>query len=374
MVDNPYKYGGIMVFKKIFGEIPDNVKIYERQAVKAVIFKDNKLLMVKTNKGDYKFPGGGKESGETDSKTVIREVREETGYQIDSVKQMIGTVLQQNHDIYDNDSYFRMISLYYICTIADNLTCEQKLDKYEEEQKFTVEFVTLDDAIDINEQLLKSKRDDINSWVERETYILRKLQEKITHVYFVRHAQPQHDWKEDISCPLTDEGMMDTRKVDETMHDIHLDFAMCSPYKRSMDTIAECVTHHNLELHTDIRFRERESGENGNVQGMFQKRWLDFSFHEDGGESLSMVQKRNIEALHDLLNVHTGENLILGTHGTALSTIMNYYYPTFNCNSFLRMIDYMPYIIRLDFIGIECIGSEELLIIEKKFIGKNISK
>ena len=29
----------------------------------------------------------------------------------------------------------------------------------------------------------------------------------MTRVYFVRHAQPEHDWKEDRTRPLTEEGI-----------------------------------------------------------------------------------------------------------------------------------------------------------------------
>ena len=32
---------------------------------------------------------------------------------------------------------------------------------------------------------------------------------------------------------------------------------------------------------------------------MFQKRWADHDYHEEGGESLAMVQERNIEALYN---------------------------------------------------------------------------
>jgi 2,3-bisphosphoglycerate-dependent phosphoglycerate mutase len=84
-----------------------------------------------------------------------------------------------------------------------------------------------------------------------------------------------------------------------------------------------------------------------------------------------MVQKRNIEALLEILNNHKDENIIIGTHGTALSTILNYFEPSFCCDDFLRIIDYMPYIIRLDFDGTNYIGKEELLIVEKEFEDNN---
>ena len=31
----------------------------------------------------------------------------------------------------------------------------------------------------------------------------------MTKVYFVRHAQPEHDWEEDRTRPLTEEGVGD---------------------------------------------------------------------------------------------------------------------------------------------------------------------
>ncbi len=31
----------------------------------------------------------------------------------------------------------------------------------------------------------------------------------MTRVYFVRHAQPEHDWKEDRTRPLTEEGKVE---------------------------------------------------------------------------------------------------------------------------------------------------------------------
>jgi len=35
-----------------------------REAVRAVVLKNKLLLMIRTNLGDYKFPGGGVEEGE----------------------------------------------------------------------------------------------------------------------------------------------------------------------------------------------------------------------------------------------------------------------------------------------------------------------
>lgn len=192
----------------------------------------------------------------------------------------------------------------------------------------------------------------------------------MTSIYFVRHAQPDHGWEDDKTRPLSEEGLEDSKKVTKFFKPFKIDFYISSPYKRIIDTIRESAVEKGLAIYEDERLRERKSGVGGNNTEMFHKRWKDLDFCEAGGESLSMVQKRNIEVILEVLNTHKDENIVIGTHGTALSTILNYFTPTYNCNDFLRIIDFMPYIIRLDFHGLDLVGKEELLIIKKEFKGK----
>lgn len=190
----------------------------------------------------------------------------------------------------------------------------------------------------------------------------------MTSIYFVRHAQPVHSWKEDRTRPLTPEGEKDCEQVCQKLLRTTLQYAVSSPYQRSVDTIKKTAESHGLQIHFDKRFRERQNGSHfANSREMIKKRWADFDYHEEGGESLAMVQKRNIEGLFELLREHSDEAILFGTHGTALSSILNYFDPSFGCSSFFRIIDYMPYIIRLDFVGTEKVAEEELLIIQKEF-------
>jgi len=54
-----------------------------REAVRAIIFSNGKIAMVKSEKeGYYKFPGGGIKNGETHEEALIRETLEETGLSI----------------------------------------------------------------------------------------------------------------------------------------------------------------------------------------------------------------------------------------------------------------------------------------------------
>ncbi len=77
-----------------------------------------------------------------------------------------------------------------------------------------------------------------------------------------------------------------------------------------MDTIADAAAFFGKEIITDERLREREKGPDGNNHGMFQKRWADHDYHEDGGESIVMVQERNMEALNKILSDNQGKKLL----------------------------------------------------------------
>ena len=191
----------------------------------------------------------------------------------------------------------------------------------------------------------------------------------MTSLYFVRHAQPVHGWEDDRTRPLTEEGFSDSKKVTALLQELKIDFYYSSPYKRAYDTIIESALEKGKEIHIDERLREREKGYEVNNHALFKKRWCDFNFHEECGESINMVQKRNIAAVYDILKRHCGKNIVIGTHGTSLSAILTFFQPAFGYKDFMRIIDFMPYIIRLDFYGTNYIGQEELLIIEKEYKG-----
>lgn len=189
----------------------------------------------------------------------------------------------------------------------------------------------------------------------------------MTRVYFVRHAQS--DWRSgsDRERGLSAEGREDAKVVLEFLRDKPVDAFYCSPYRRSLDTIREAAEHFGLPIRTDERLREREAAPGGNVRELFRRRWEDFDWHEPGGESLRSVQERNIAALTEILAANRDKTAVIGTHGTALSTIFQYYEPGYDCDSFLRIIDWMPFVAELDFEGTRFLRKVEHVHVEKIF-------
>lgn len=154
----------------------EKVNINHREAVRAVILKDNNILMVHNNKGDYKFPGGGANKEENHEQTLKREVEEETGYIINNVKDMLGVFTERKLDDFEENSIFEMVSYYYICELSDNKTI-QKLDDYENELDFKPVWIAINEAIRLNEEVIKKDNTNKNSWIYRETKVLKAIKE-----------------------------------------------------------------------------------------------------------------------------------------------------------------------------------------------------
>lgn len=191
----------------------------------------------------------------------------------------------------------------------------------------------------------------------------------MTEVYFVRHAQSDHIVLDNRTRPLTKIGLRDSRSVTWVLEDRGINYLISSPYKRSMDTIGDLAETLGLPVHTDEDFRERNTGDlkGRDIFEFGEQQWADFDYKTEDGESLREVQQRNIRALNRVLAEHNGEKIVIATHGAALSTILNYYYPEFNFECFKKIVDFMPFIIRLDFDGEKCVNSQVELVIRKEF-------
>ena len=165
-----------MLFNKVIGieNVDKNQNRNNRTAVRAIIYKDNKILMVNNNRGDYKLPGGGVHKNEDLLHALRREVSEETGYRVKRASKKIGHITERHDDTYIPNTIFEMKSEYYFCEVYDE-PGKQNLDPYEEEQEFRPVWIELKDAIEKNEDILKKGTE--NTWVTREVYVLKILRE-----------------------------------------------------------------------------------------------------------------------------------------------------------------------------------------------------
>ncbi|MBE0700098.1 MAG: NUDIX domain-containing protein [Acholeplasmataceae bacterium] len=149
----------------------DHVK--KRYAVRAIIIKKNKILMIKTSQGDYKFPGGGVIGEESHEEALKREVFEESGYKINPAE-LIGKVVEKRADQLEKNKGFEMVSFYYKCFLDDaKKKSAQTLDAYEKELDFRPYWIGIQHAFDENKK--QEKKPNSMPWVQRETEVLSHL-------------------------------------------------------------------------------------------------------------------------------------------------------------------------------------------------------
>lgn len=126
---------------------------------------------------------------------------------------------------------------------------------------------------------------------------------------------------------------------------------LSSPYKRSIDTVKEFADTYGFKIETIYDFRERKTDSVWieDFSGFSKKQWDDFDYKHSDGESLREVQNRNIKALEVVLKKYRDKNIVIGSHGTALSAIINYYDKSFGYSDFLKIKSLMPWIVQLTF-------------------------
>ena len=158
-----------------------NGTVGRRPSVRGIIISDGRIAMMHSLKYDYyKLPGGGIEEGESLEDTLVREVREESGLVVkrDTVKEF-GYVRRIEKGRYED--IFIQENFYYLCEVETEVESQQ-LDDYEEEERFVLEFVTPEYAIDINTNADHGEKTQIGVFagmIERENRVLKIVREEV---------------------------------------------------------------------------------------------------------------------------------------------------------------------------------------------------
>ena len=107
-----------------------------RLAVRALVRRTGRLLLVESADGDLALPGGGVEPGESLEDALRREVREETGAVLREVTGAFGEVVEHSPAREPDVDVFTMTSRYFTCHVHDEVGT-QTLDDYERDLRLT---------------------------------------------------------------------------------------------------------------------------------------------------------------------------------------------------------------------------------------------
>ncbi|WP_343977577.1 NUDIX domain-containing protein [Kribbella koreensis] len=146
----------------------------ERTAVRGVLQRGRDLLLLKSRHGDYKFPGGGVEPGESMQSALQREFLEECGLREVDVGKLLGETVEFVRAVDAEYEVFKMTSHYFTCTSVATPNAPQQLEAYEAELELEPCWVTVEQALYANRAVLESGV-GVMRWLVRETAVLELL-------------------------------------------------------------------------------------------------------------------------------------------------------------------------------------------------------
>lgn len=155
----------------------DDLSEILRVAIRGIIFIDGKLLMIEDSFGEVKLPGGGMEPGEDDYQALIREVKEETGYDVipESIKPF-GEIEEKRLSVNEPMIWHQINRLYFCSVYPEQGQCEYS----ENEKKYGFHQVlyTIEEALKVNERMLDNE--GLQAWNQREYKTLLLIKEHLS--------------------------------------------------------------------------------------------------------------------------------------------------------------------------------------------------
>ncbi|TEW55163.1 NUDIX domain-containing protein [Psychromonas sp. RZ22] len=162
--------------------IPAHPQCFTRIATRAIVIKDNQILLMFTKRyNDYSLPGGGVDEGEKLIDGLKRELHEETGAH--SIRNINAFGLYEEFRPHENKKHFseysimHMLSYCFTCDIGDVLA-ENKLEDYEINNGMQVCWVNIDEAIKHNFKTINNDKKQGLS-ILRETYLMQEIKQRL---------------------------------------------------------------------------------------------------------------------------------------------------------------------------------------------------
>ena len=149
----------------------EDLPVYEKSSVRAIILKDGKLAMQQSRNGEYKILGGVVEDGESHLETLVREVEEEAGMLVkpDSLR-MIGVIEEKRLDVFHKDRIYHCLTYFYGCDVEEHMV-PLKLTPCEIQKGYKLAWATPKEIVEMNRMLIK------DMWKLRDTEFVKLLLE-----------------------------------------------------------------------------------------------------------------------------------------------------------------------------------------------------
>ena len=169
----------------------------------------------------------------------------------------------------------------------------------------------------------------------------------MTRLFLVRHGDAV--WSLDEMRPLSALGWQQAEAVADALAPLAPAALCSSPWARARQTIEPLAARLGLAIETipDLRERQLTDRPVEDFAAASRATWDDFSYAHAGGESNLQAQRRAVAAIGEIAARHSGERVIVATHGTLLALILNAHDDSIGFDFWRRITT--PDIYRLDF-------------------------
>lgn len=117
-----------------------------RPAAYGIVIRDGKVLLLRQFGGRYELPGGALELGEDHKRAVIREVKEETGIEVEEPI-ALGMEASFFKAAHSTNEAFHSLLLYFHCKFAGGEESSAAWDEIERKTVESIEWISVE-AID----------------------------------------------------------------------------------------------------------------------------------------------------------------------------------------------------------------------------------
>ena len=176
-----------------------------------------------------------------------------------------------------------------------------------------------------------------------------------TRLYLVRHAHAV--WRPDESRPLSPRGRKDAEHVARLLAPLGIGAIYSSPSRRAVETIAPLATQAGLSpvLLDDLRERELPVQAPEAFESAVESSWRNPEKGVGDGESNRTAQARGVRAIQSVLSAHSGERIVVSTHGNLLALVLNAFDSSFGYQFWTRMTFPDVYETTFDHTGLESV-------------------
>ncbi|URZ87869.1 histidine phosphatase family protein [Floricoccus penangensis] len=160
-----------------------------------------------------------------------------------------------------------------------------------------------------------------------------------TTVYIVRHAQSVKDQGSESTRPLSNEGVIASKKLVHYFLDKNIKQVISSPYTRAVQTVKPLAKKLNLniEIIGDLRecefVADNQILSDSEVYPLVEKMFADENFSQAGAESFSQCQSRAFKTFYTLLGDYQNSNIVLCSHGFLIMSLCNYFDKSYDFES-----------------------------------------